>query len=132
MQTSFYHAPGLAIQSATHVKFAQICDHVSIDVAHHMLKSATHHKSQSHTQKLHIDGNQRTNEGNKSNREHNKSRKHTVKDNRQMTTNSEWKDKPHKDRNEGSTNNRQPNGIKHRRKWSMEHKHKHSHPRQHR
>ena len=41
-------------------------------------------------------------------------------------TNSERKEKPHKDRNEGRTNNRQPNGRKHRIKQAMDHKHKHT------
>ena len=58
-----------------------------------------------------------TREGNTSNRDHHKSHKHTVKDNRQNTTNSERNEKPHKDRNEGSTNNRQPNGRKKRKKY---------------
>ena len=48
----------------------------------------------------------------------------------QKATNSERKEKPHKDSNEGRTNNRQPNGRKHRRKRAMEHKHKYSHPQQ--
>ena len=59
-----------------------------------------------------IDKGIKTKDGNTSNRDHKISHKHTVKDNRQKTTNSDRNEKPHKDSNEGSTN-RQSNERKH-------------------
>ena len=60
-----------------------------------------------------------TKEGNTSNGDNNKSHKHKVNGRKmgkknKTRTNSERQGKPHKDRNEGSTNNRQLNGRKHR------------------
>ena len=88
------------------------------------LKSATHKKTRKPTdRKLWTT----SKEGNTSDRYHNKSHKHTVKDKRQKTTNSEKKENHTKTGTKGAqTTDDRTEGRKHRRKRAMEHKHKHS------